>query len=182
MNGIILSPAAADSIRNWFNTNKGDYLEIGVYNGVFLSEVAKTYEDKKVFGIDPFISDGHTGQPRGEALTTPKDNTYQNISGLNNVTLWEATTQDCLNKKYYTKLSNVSCAFIDGSHHYNDIVVDIDFITSIQNKSEMYVVFDDLHIPDVINSIEYFKTKIGDRLTEAVNIINALGFKIKPSI
>jgi precorrin-6B methylase 2 len=164
--GKILSWGLCDCILDWLEIHPGDYLEIGCYHGVFLSEVAEKFSDIKVYGIDPHIADGWTGEEKGTFLSEIKVNFKHNIEGLNNITHWELKTEECLEKKYYNDISDISCVLIDGSHHYEDILTDIKFISYLNNKQNLMVVFDDIKIQDVIKSMEYFFQHFSHRIIE----------------
>ena len=51
-----------------------NYLEIGCYDGVDLAVLAERFSDKRIFGIDPFISDGWLAPdlPKDSFLTEQK--------------------------------------------------------------------------------------------------------------
>ena len=51
----------------------GNYLEIGCYDGVNLCEVAEDNPERICYGLDPFISDGNTGQEFGVELPNVKE-------------------------------------------------------------------------------------------------------------
>jgi hypothetical protein len=162
--GKILSTAYCGKVLDWLENTNGSYLEIGVYNGVFLSQVAETFPQYNVFGIDPFIGDGHTGEPQGSKLSDQLLNARKNIEEFTNVKLWELTTKECLDNHYYRELSEVSCVLVDGSHHYDDILIDFKFILQIRNSKNMLVLFDDLHIKDVVDAISFFEKEHSYRI------------------
>ena len=160
-----LSPQYNSYIIDYLTNNKGDYLEIGCFNGAFIAQIAKKFPNKNIYGIDPFIADEHIkGHKPDNFMPDIKENLYKNIKDINNITFWESTTYNCLQKEKYKDLSNVSCILIDGSHRYKDIIVDIDFILNIKNKHEMLIIFDDMQVPDVIEAVMYFKTKLNIRI------------------
>jgi len=164
--GKILSWGLCDCILKWLEANHGDYLEIGCYHGVFLSEIAEKFPNIKVYGIDPHIADGWTGEDRGTFLSEIKSNFKHNVESLSNITHWELKTKECLEEKYYNNIDNISCVLIDGSHHYEDILIDIEFVGNLNNNQNLMVVFDDIKIPDVLKSMEYFSERYSHRLIE----------------
>ena len=177
--GKILSTAYCGKVLDWLENTKGSYLEIGVYNGVFLSQVAETFPQHNVFGIDPFIGDGYTGEPQGSKLSDQFENARKNIEGLPNAKVWTSTTKECLDNHYYKELSEVSCILVDGSHHYDDILIDFEFILRIQNNRNMLVLFDDLHIKDVIDAINFFEEKHSSRIVSKIyNTPAVVGFEL----
>ena len=62
-------------------------------------------------------------------------------------------------KPNYTKL-NIDCVFVDGSHHYKDIMIDIDVamkcFSNNENKKGI-IIFHDVEIDDVGKAISEFK-------------------------
>ena len=66
-------------ICTFLQNNGGNYLEIGVYDGQTLCHVAHQNPSKTIYGIDPFISDGNTGQIRGISLTAQEENCMRNV-------------------------------------------------------------------------------------------------------
>ena len=162
--GKILSTAYCGKVLDWLENTNGSYLEIGVYNGVFLSFVAELFPQHNVFGIDPFIGDGHTGQPQGSKLSDQFENAHKNIEEFPNAKIRVSTTKECLDNHYYKELEEVSCVLVDGSHHYDDILIDFEFILQIRNKKNMLVLFDDLHIKDVVDAISFFEKEHSYRI------------------
>jgi hypothetical protein len=165
-------------INNWLTEHPGDYLEIGCYYGVFLAEVAENFPNYKVYAIDPHIADGWTGEPQGMILSQIKEDFLYNIEGLDNIVFWEKTTEQCFKEKKFNDIKELSCVLIDGSHHYDDIIVDINFISNIKHKQDVFVFFDDLHIPDVVKAINYFIEKMDTQ----INQIDSNSFIIKANI
>lgn len=162
--GHSMSPSPEEPIRSYLEDNGGDYLEIGCYNGVLISKLAIKFPDKQMFAIDPFIADGWTGEERGSHLNEVERIFLQNITGLDNIKHFKGTTKQFCDEGKFDHLQNVVCVFIDGSHHYEDIIVDVDLLDRIINNHVKQVVFDDLHIRDVNKAIQYFKDKYGDRV------------------
>lgn len=152
-------------IRDFLQKTDGSYLEIGVYWGYFLAELAIEFPNKHVYGIDPFISDGWTGQQRGTELTDVETVCKANLEGLPNAKLFRCKTSEFLQSENINILKNVSCLLVDGSHHYDDIMIDINLFRLIKNDFNKLVIFDDLHIPDVKSAVDYFRGEFKDRIT-----------------
>jgi hypothetical protein len=137
-----------------------NYLEIGCFNGTNLAKLALHYPNKKIYGIDPFISDGYTGTSIHTALNQQQHNLYWNIINLDNVKFFQLTSEQFRELDVDYKKMNIGCIFVDGSHHYKDIVIDIDIsINCIKNNknNKGIIIFHDINIPDVINAISQFK-------------------------
>ena len=152
--GQILSNGFCTRVENWLESHTGNYLEIGAYDGVFVSTLAEKFPDKHFYVIDPFVADGHTGQPQGDDLNIQYENFIHNTSKLPNVTLFKQTTKECLDNLIYKQMDNVSCVLIDGSHHYEDVLVDFKFTDQLELEKESLLVVDDLHISDVGQAIQ----------------------------
>lgn len=163
--GFCLSCGPENSIISHLEKYGGDYLEIGCYCGVLITRLAIKFPDRSMIGIDPFIGDGWTVEPIGSHLSDIEEIFVKNISGNSNIKHFKKTSKEFYNLGDFDSLQNVSCVYIDGSHHYADIVVDIDLLETIKNDRIKTVLFDDLHIHDVQLAIEYFKNRYGDRLT-----------------
>lgn len=177
--GNSLSPSPEEDIRSYLADNGGDYLEIGCYRGVFISKMAIKFPDRIMIGIDPHVADGHTGESRGTKLDDVERIFLENISGLQNIKYFKGTTKEFCDQGNFDDLQNVSCIFIDGSHHYEDIVVDVDLLDRITNPRIKQVIFDDLHIGCVNNGIQYFKTKYGDRVLSDERCNTYAKFRLK---
>jgi hypothetical protein len=154
---------AGVNLNNLISMSKHNYLEIGCFDGYNLALLAEAFENRKIFGIDPFISDQHLGMPIGTKLLKQKENLYHNISYYKNINFFETTAEDFL-KNNLEKLKdyNISSIFIDGAHIIDFIKIDVDLsIECIKNNNSKSgaIAFDDLHIPDVLQGIEYFKNK-----------------------
>src|SRR5216117_1597810 len=77
----------------------GNYLEIGVFEGFMLRELALRFPNKMFFGVDPFIEDGYTightasTQSKGDLMPEQEQATERNISELPNVKLFKQTSR-----------------------------------------------------------------------------------------
>lgn len=154
------------AIQDYLTHHPGGYFEIGVYNGAALAILARKFPDREFYGVDPYISDGNTpDQEIGKILSEEKENTIHNIKDLPNVKTYEMTSKQYLdgNKNNFHNM-NVSTILIDGSHHYNDIIVDIDIAISLLNKSGGLIYFDDTHIHGVEKAIGYFVKKYRNKI------------------
>lgn len=147
-------------LSNFINKSNLNYLEIGCFDGVTLTRVALNYTNKKIYGIDPFISDGYTGTPISTRLKKQKENLYHNITNVDNILFFELTTDQFVQVEPNYKKLNIDCIFIDGSHHYDDIMIDIDAALICINNNDHkkgIIIFHDLHIQDVVDAISQFK-------------------------
>jgi len=170
LQGRALCPAFHPPIKDFLSNNEGDYLEIGTFYGHFLTSLASEYTSKKLYAIDPFIDDGYTtwitGKGKNESIIEIREIALSNIAQVNNVELFEMTTETFLTKPFVADvLKNVSCVLIDGSHHYDDIKHDLELVMQIKNTHNKVVVFDDVKMEDVIRSIDDFKLMVANRTT-----------------
>jgi len=167
--GIVLD------VTNYLKICPGNYLEIGVYDGVTMCSIALNNPNVTVIGIDPFIDDGHTYHERGTPLPTQKENCIHNISICPNIKLF-----DCVSELFLQKVKdsgnnktdlekdlfdlnklNISVVYVDGSHHEKDIDIDVELsVLCIGNKKGI-IIFDDLWNGDVnagiARSLEKYK-------------------------
>ena len=180
--GTQLSNGFIPFITYWLlDSINGDYLEIGCYYGVFLSEIAEQYPHIKVYGIDPHISDAYKTENKDLLQKEVKEYFAYNIKGLNNIIFWNGKTEDYLSNEYIEQLSNVSCVLIDGSHIFEDILFDIMLVEKIKSKHKMLVVFDDLHVEDVIQAIDIFKKIFKSRIFLEFSYKNCSFFHLNPN-
>ncbi len=151
---------------------KGNYLEIGVFDGEGLAMLAKEYPDKNFWGIDPFIEDGNTthitGITKGGGLLSCKMKTKHNLSGLSNVLLIESTSKDTLFKAEYLQLTETSIqyVFIDGDHSFEAATIDYRLAMKLIGDKSGAVVFDDVEecCPGVLRAAMNFQREFHDRI------------------
>lgn len=158
----------------------GNYLEIGVFEGYMLRFLATEYPSKKFFGIDPFIEDGnttgHNGVPFGQPTPAQRLAAHDNLDGLSNVTLFEQTSVSFAAETDDATLEsmNIGSVFVDGSHHYPDVINDLELaLRALSNGGVIFV--DDLSMPDVEWALADFLCSHCDRVKD----VNAL-FHVRP--
>lgn len=151
----------------------GNYFEIGSFNGVGTAMLAKHYVDKIIYAVDPFIEDGYTvdasGQEQGNEMLAQREAFAQHTNGLENVVLFETTSSqfaDILTDEMIGSM-NVQWVFIDGSHHYDDVVIDSDLAVRLIDKKPGVIVFDDMAHPDVRKAYEEFIVTYAGIITES---------------
>ena len=165
LRGHALCNAFHSPILSFLENNPGDYLEIGLYYGHFFPQVANTFPNKNIIGIDPFISDGYTRDAQGTIMTDIEEIARHNVSQVTNATLYKTTTEDFLKREdAFGLVKNVSCILVDGSHHYDDIMFDLNLVLGIENDYDKFVIFDDLQIPAVAGSIAELKNRLSNRI------------------
>lgn len=147
LRGKSLARGVDQVIVDFLKNNKGNYLEIGCYDGVTLTTIANLNKDRICYGIDPFISDGNVGET-SQNLSEQKDNLLANIKGKENIIFFEMSTEE-FSKTQKVEDYDISIVLIDGCHIYDFVILDVDVaLNAIGNKKGM-IIFDDLHINDV---------------------------------
>lgn len=182
MEGYILTFAAKQIVNDWLVNNNGNYLEIGSYYGVMVSELAEAFPDRIMYCIDPFIADGWTGQEKGTELSEIEKAFIENTKSHKNIKLNRMTTKQVLEKKLDNLLKDVTVIFVDGSHHFDDILIDIDLVDAIHKKTDnrFMVLFDDLHIQDVQRGVEEFRLKYKEYIFSEYSKGTLLTFIMRP--
>ncbi len=164
----------------------GNYLEIGVFDGEIISEVAKKYPDKKCYGIDPFIEDGWTtgssNAQKGENITTQRENAFRNCTGLENVHLYEMKSSEFFENLTDEQVNelDVSCIFIDGDHGTEAVQNDVRLAIKLLGKKDGMIICDDWNIPDVSKTALREISEISDRIVEYGRVMNE--FKYSPEM
>lgn len=145
-----------DYISEHLSNYRGNYFEIGVYNGDGFARIASRYANKHCYAIDPFIEDGYTSPTssvdRGNRLNKQKESFLNATNGLQNITHYEITSVEFFHNLTDSQIDemNISVILIDGSHHYDDVVNDYKLSVKLLEKQKNgIVIFDDLHVPDV---------------------------------
>lgn len=153
-----------------------NYLEIGVFNGDSVAGLARAFPSRTIFGIDPFIEDGctvlHTGVNEKEYMPTQHENTMNNIAGLSNVLLFEIMSTEFYNKLTDKAIEDMDVAWvlIDGSHHYTDVINDVNLAMRLIGDRQGGIVFDDVNLPGVRRAYDEFLTKYTGRYSLAQDI------------
>lgn len=180
LKGEALSTAFHDPVREFLNTYPGNYLEIGVYQGHFLATLCGEYPDKYFFGIDPFISDGCVPGEKGSAIPEVEEIALHNILQTANGNLIKSTTENFLKSDIVESvLGRVSCILIDGSHHYEDIVHDLELVLKISNNLKKAVFFDDTLVEDVAKAKLELIKKLEHRITRVSEFPSGYGIYFK---
>ena len=170
-----------DYLLNKLSSISGSYLEIGIYDGEGIAMLAKKYPDKILYCIDPFIDDGCTthisGVDKGGALVKIRDAALKNISDYKNIILFEV-----LSNKFNQHLPGIECILIDGDHSYEECCNDFELSMRLLNEGGL-LIFDDMQVEGVSNSVKLFETKYGERIitSEFIAGATAKAFYLKPT-
>ena len=146
---------AYELVHSRLGTRSFNYLEIGVFNGDSIGNIARQHPAHTIYGIDPFLEDGstctHTQVNTNEHMPVQQANTYKNIQGLTNVVLFETTSKDfadIVSDQMVTDM-DIGWVLIDGSHHYEDVIIDINLAIRLIGHKPGVIIFDDINLPGV---------------------------------
>ncbi len=148
-----------------------NYLEIGVFNGESIGLMAEAFPGRQCFAVDPFIEDGFTSHTSnvefGQHMPTQRENTLKNIAGKQNAYLIEKTSKEFSEslEDWTVQLMNVAWVLIDGSHHYEDVVIDYELAMRLIGDKKGAIVFDDVDIEGVARAHREFIAKYGSKIT-----------------
>jgi len=146
-----------------------NYLEIGTFNGDSIAELARRNPTRTIYAIDPFIEDGYTSHTtlvdRNQDMPTQRKNTYRNIAGLDNVTLFETTSREFSETLTDQQVAdmNIAWVLIDGSHHYEDVAIDVALALRLIGPRSGGIVFDDVNVSGVARAYQEFLAMPIDR-------------------
>ena len=171
--------ALHEAVRN-LNTHgqPPTVVEIGSWKGrstIALALAIKVRGAGTVFAIDP-----HTGAPGHTAVgpVVTAEEFKQNIANANVdsvVTLLVATSH-AARSQFAAK--SVDLLFIDGSHEYGDVVLDItDWKTAL--KDESVVAFNDPSAPGVYRALRELVLRPGDAYRRPALVQNTLFFEFR---
>jgi Methyltransferase domain len=155
----------------------GNHVEIGIFKGDGIRSIADCFPEKMMYGIDPFIEDGHTCDitkvVKGGNMDNVKTEAMSYIDGRENIHLFEMTSADfadMLTDENIQQL-DVTSVLIDGSHWYNDVVIDGDLAVRLIADKKGVIVFDDTEQPGVGQALEEFKVKYKDIITNTTDLL-----------
>jgi hypothetical protein len=172
----ILSSHVYSPIIAYLEKSKGNYLEIGVFNGVGLHNVATTYPKKLCEAIDPFIEDGYTtlssGCNTGAGMDAQRNSTMAFVKECKNVNLNIMTSHEYFKQLTPVKIAklNIGAVLIDGNHHYEFVVNDYQLAMTVIDRKEGLVVFDDIQVNGVRQALDEFTIEYADRIEKTESI------------
>lgn len=162
-----------------------NYLEIGVFNGVGFSEMAKHFKDKKCYAVDPFIEDGHTVDSSnietGKEMPSQRESALSYIAEHSNASIEIMTSHQFRETLTPEKIEslNVGVVLIDGNHHYDFVVNDYELALMLIGRKEGYVIFDDTDKDDVNRAFNEFYYANEDRIIETDAYASGILVKLK---
>jgi predicted O-methyltransferase YrrM len=138
-----------------------NYLEIGIFSGQGIKELAREHKDKTLFAVDPFIEDGYTQQDSGyktqEKMTSKREETMENINGISNISFFEMKSKDfydALLAGDFPEDFNIDCVFIDGDHSYQACLDDIELAVKLIGEKKGVIFVDDFDLPAISSAVE----------------------------
>lgn len=169
---------ACDFFLDILKKLKGNYLEIGVYEGDALKELADAYPNKLIVGVDPFLEDGCTthnsGVVEGGTLVNQRESALSFFKERKNILFFEMLSEQFLENlsDELIKDLNISAIFIDGSHYYSDVILDVKLALKLLDGRPGLICFDDMHVPEVLRAAQEFEQLVGDRIIDKVSLFN----------
>lgn len=159
----------------------GNHLDIGVFDGDGMANLASAYPDKTIYGIDPFIEDGNTSQltsvNRGENMVTQKEKTVNRLSPYTNTLLNIMTSKEFLDllTPENINIMNINSVFVDGSHWYEDVLIDAELAFKLIGKNQGMITFDDLNTSEVKKAYDEICITYKELITETFVIYEDAG-------
>lgn len=179
---------AFDFVRGTLSEMDSNYLEIGVFNGDSIAQLAQMFPSKTIVACDPFIEDGctnqHSGVETGSPMNAQRNSTMSLIKPYTNITFFEMKSSEMLDilTDAHAEELNVGIVLVDGDHHMDNVVVDYKLAMKLIGKKPGYIIFDDFAAEhtEVKFAVAEFKQVFKDRI-EGVNLQdhNVPIFKIK---
>ncbi len=152
-------------------TSRGNYLEIGSFNGRLVAALASQSPTKMFYCVDPFVEDGHTthvtGVAGGGAISQVEAHFFENTDSLPNVILFKETS-----KEFYVrncgslKRFKVDTVMVDGNHRFDHVISDLYLAADLLvGAADGYIYVDDYKKDDVKQAVSIFLHKFKDSIT-----------------
>lgn len=143
-------------INKLINFLPNNYLEIGIFSGEGIKEIATNNQNKMCYAVDPFIEDGYTTSDSkvnvNEKMVSQREITLNNISGISNITLYELKSKefnDTILTDELIKKLNIDSVFVDGDHSYQCCFEDIELALKLIGDKKGIIFVDDFDLSDV---------------------------------
>ena len=166
-------------VCDYFQNNMPDdanYLEIGIYYGVSIANLADRYPDRKIYAVDPFIEDGNTTHDSGVDQHGPLTSQRAHAFGLAvtrpNITIFPVTSLEFSQNLTPEEIKDlrIGAVFIDGNHHYEHVVIDYRLALALLEDRAGVIAFDDTGMTDVAQAMREFELACGDRIVERIDL------------
>jgi hypothetical protein len=143
-------------INKLINFLPNNYLEIGIFSGEGIKEIAINNKNKTCYAVDPFIEDGCTVCDSkvglNEKMVSQREITLNNIFGVPNIVLYELKSKefrDTLLTDELIKKLNIDSVFVDGDHSYQCCFDDIELALKLIADKKGIIFVDDFDLPSV---------------------------------
>jgi len=171
---MLLSQHVYQALIDHTSHMTGNILEIGAFEGEGTARLARHWPTTKIYVVDPFVEDGHTTAAtqvdRGQVMNTQRAAFERNVTGLDNVRLYEVTSRAFGELSHALPDMHIDRVIIDGSHHYEDVILDSEIAWICIKDRGGVIVFDDLAIADVSKALAEFESAHADRIRKRVDI------------
>jgi len=176
---MILCRQAHESFNIILRQFPGNCLEIGVFEGDSIAQLARNHPNKTVYGIDPFVEDSYTQQltktKTGETIYVQRDIAYANIRGLENAKIFEERSEVFARRPdEFLRSLDVSWVLIDGSHRKSDVLIDSEIAMRLIGEKFGGIIFDDCSIPEVREAYLEWLHKYQSKLQPAFDLLPVL--------
>jgi hypothetical protein len=176
----MLAPYIYNELKTFLKTTKGNFLEIGSFDGDGIAMLAKLYPEKMFYSIDPFIEDGHTTHITNTMQGNEIEHIYQrfkaNTDNLTNIVHFKMPTARFLELKLM--LPSINTMLIDGDHSFFGASLDLQLANILAKNNELTVFMDDINKKSVRGALNYFNANYGF-LIEPTLSIDLIKFKLK---
>lgn len=171
---------------------KRNYLEIGVFAGDAVFDLAGRFPATNFHGIDPFIEDGYTAhtthQAAGHQMPVQQQQARAHFDARSNARLHEMTSEQFDHDYADSVLDQFDIGFvlIDGDHHFEPASLDGDLAMRLIGHKAGIVVWDDCDIAGVAQARDQWIVKYADRIDRVQDIYSVhpnhiLAYFIMPS-
>jgi hypothetical protein len=138
------------------------YLEIGVFYGIHLFEIASIFPNASLFGIDPWIDYSEYSEYKGQQNTI-LDGFKRNLSKCPNnkrIQAYRGLSNDIV-PTFQNDFFDI--IYVDGNHE-TDYVYKDGLMSFQKCKPGGYIVFDDSDWPQTLKGIQKFEEELVDKI------------------
>ena len=148
-------------INKLINFLPNNYLEIGIFSGEGIKDIAINNKNKICYAVDPFIEDGYTVYDSkvniNEKMISQREVALNNISLVSNIILYELKSKEfndnILTDELIEKL-NIDSVFVDGDHSYQCCFDDIELALRLIGNKKGIIFIDDFDLADVSSAVK----------------------------
>jgi hypothetical protein len=154
------------------------YLEVGVFYGIHLFEVAKTFPNAQLYGVDPWLEYDEYSEYKGEQnsiLSGFKRNLYK-CPDKTRIQTYRGFSSDIV-PLFPNDFFDI--VYVDGNHATEYVYKDA-CMSFEKTKSGGYIVFDDMDEkdwPQTRKGVRQFEDEYADKIEMVVNLVAQIVFK-----